>query len=86
MSAKDGSDKKKRMMSIEMKHEIIEKHEQNVCGVDLARQYKRSKSTVCTILNQKEPIKAKKPAKGNTVISKLYSFVHEKLERLLLFG
>ena len=33
MSAKDGSDKYKRMMSLEMKHEIIDKHEHDVRGV-----------------------------------------------------
>ena len=49
MSAKDGSDKKKRMMSLEIKHEIIEKTEQGLHGVDLARQCKQSTSTICTI-------------------------------------
>ena len=49
MSAKDGSDKKKRMMSLEMKHKIIEKHKQRVCGVDLERQHVWSTSTICTI-------------------------------------
>ena len=37
MSAKNGCDKKKMMMSLEMKHEIIEKHEQCVRVVDLSR-------------------------------------------------
>ena len=50
ISAKDGSDKKKRIMSLEMKHKIIEKHEQGVCGVDMARKYKRNTSTICKIL------------------------------------
>ena len=36
------------MMSLEMKHEIIEKHEQCVHGVDLAIQYECSTSTICT--------------------------------------
>ena len=76
MSAKDGSDKKRRMMSLEMKHEIIEKHEQGVCGVDLARQCVQSTSTICTISKQKESIKAIKPANGITMISKLCTSVH----------
>ena len=79
MSAKDGSDKKKKMMSLEMKHDIIEKHEKGVRG-DLARQYERSTSTICTILKQKESIEAIKPAKGITIISKLRTSVHEDAE------
>ena len=73
MSAKDGSDKKKRMMTLEMKQKIIEEHEQGVRGVDLARQYERS---TFTILKQKVSIKAMKPANGITIISKLRTSVH----------
>lgn len=83
-SAKDSSDKKKRMMSLEIKHEIIEKHEQGVRVVDLARQYERSTSTICTILKQKDSIKAVKPAKGITIISKRRTSVHEETEDMLL--
>ncbi|GFS61351.1 hypothetical protein NPIL_490461 [Nephila pilipes] len=36
------SSAKKKMMSIELKREIIEKHEQGVRVVDLSRQYGRS--------------------------------------------
>ena len=68
ISAMDGSDKKKRMMSLEMKHEIIKKHEQGVRGVHLARQYKQSTSTMCTILKQEESIKAMKLSKGITIV------------------
>ena len=84
MNANGGIDRRKRMMSLEMKHEIIEKHEQGVRCVDLARQYERNTSTICTILKQKESIKAINPAKGITIISKLRTSVHEQMERLLL--
>ena len=84
MSAKDGSDEKKRTMSLEMKHEIIESHEQGVCGVDLVRQYEQSTSQICTILKKRESINTINPAKGITVISKLWTSVHEEMERLLL--
>ena len=84
MSAKDGGDKKKKMMLLEMKHEIIEKHEQGVRCVDLVRQYKQSTSTICKILKQKESIKTMKPASGITTISKHRTSVHEGMERLML--
>ncbi|XP_008104149.1 uncharacterized protein LOC103278141 [Anolis carolinensis] len=76
--------KKKRMMCLDIKHEIIKKHEQGVRVVDLARQYNRSPSMICTILKQKESIKATTPAKGITIISKLRSPVHGEMEELLL--
>ena len=58
MSAKDGSDKKRRMMSLKMKHVIVEKHEEGVRGVGLVRQYEWCTSTICGTLKQKESIKA----------------------------
>nr|XP_060615591.1 uncharacterized protein LOC132765319 [Anolis sagrei ordinatus] len=76
--------KKKRMMCLDIKHEIIRKHEQGVRVVDLARQYNRSPSMICTILKQKESIKATTPAKGVTIISKLRTAVHGEMEELLL--
>lgn len=74
----------KKMMSIELKREIIEKNEQGVRVADLARQYGRSTSTICTVLKQKESIKGITPAKGVTIISKLRSSLHEKMEKLLM--
>ncbi|GBL80913.1 hypothetical protein AVEN_26323-1 [Araneus ventricosus] len=74
----------KKMMSIELKREIIEKDEQGVRIADLARQYGRSTSTICTVIKQKESIKGITPAKGVTIISKLRSSLHEKMEKLLM--
>ncbi|GBO43886.1 Tigger transposable element-derived protein 1 [Araneus ventricosus] len=71
-------------MSIELKRETIEKNEQGVRVTDLARQYGRSTSTICTVLKQKELIKGITPAKGVTIISKLRSSLHEKMEKLLM--
>ncbi|XP_067326511.1 probable inactive protein kinase DDB_G0270444 isoform X1 [Anolis sagrei] len=76
--------KKKRMMCLDTKHEIIEKHEQGVRVADLARQYDRNTSTICSILKQKESIKAVAPAKGIKIISKLRTSAHEEMEKLLL--
>ncbi|GFT68133.1 tigger transposable element-derived protein 1 [Nephila pilipes] len=78
------SSAKKKMMSIELKREIIEKHEQGVRVVDLSRQYGRSTSMICTVLKQKESIKGVTPAKGLTIISKLRTSLHENMEKLLM--
>ncbi|GBM58246.1 Tigger transposable element-derived protein 1 [Araneus ventricosus] len=69
----------KKMMSVELKREIIKKNQQGVRVADLARQYGRSTSTICTVLKQKESIKGITPAKGVTIISKLRSSLHEKM-------
>ncbi|XP_064094339.1 tigger transposable element-derived protein 1-like [Macrobrachium nipponense] len=71
-------------MTIEIKHEIIEKHESGVRVTELARQYERSTSTKCTILKQKDAIKSTKPSKGLIILSKLRSDIHNEMERLLL--
>ncbi|KAM3922941.1 tigger transposable element-derived protein 1-like [Leptodactylus fuscus] len=75
---------KKRMMSIEMKQELIKLHEKRTRVIELARMYERSTSTICTILKQKDIIKSAIPAKGTTVLSQLRTSVHEEMERLLL--
>ncbi|PVD37059.1 hypothetical protein C0Q70_04052 [Pomacea canaliculata] len=73
---------KKKMMSIELKREIVEKHEQGVRVIDLARMYGRSTSMICSELKQ-ELIKGTTPARGVTIISKLRTSLHEKMEKLL---
>ncbi|UYV81469.1 hypothetical protein LAZ67_20001281 [Cordylochernes scorpioides] len=78
------SSAKKKMMSIELKREIIEKHEQGVRVVDLSRQYGRSTSMICSVLKRKESIKSVTPAKGLTIISKLRTSLHENMEKLLM--
>ncbi|XP_068234375.1 putative CENPB DNA-binding domain-containing protein 1 [Palaemon carinicauda] len=83
-SANKGSEKKKHMMTVEMKDEINEKHESGVRVIELARQYERSTSTICTTLKQKDAMKTTKPSKGVTILSKLCSDIHDEMERLLL--
>ncbi|XP_059512727.1 programmed cell death 1 ligand 2 isoform X2 [Myotis daubentonii] len=72
------------MMCIELKKEIIEKHDGGVCVIDLAKQDERSTSTTCTTLKQKESIQATTPAKGVTMISKQRTSTHENMEELLM--
>ena len=50
-----------------MKPDVIDKHERGVRVSDLAKQYDRPAST---ILKQKDAIKAVKPTKGMTILSK----------------
>jgi len=45
---------KKVMLSLEIKQEIVEKHERGVRVSELAKQYDRNMSTISTILKQKE--------------------------------
>ncbi|GIX85769.1 hypothetical protein CDAR_241951 [Caerostris darwini] len=78
------SSSKKKMMSIELKREFIEKHEQGVRVVDLSRQYGRSTSMICSVLKRKESIKSVTPAKGLMIISKLRTTLHENMEKLLM--
>lgn len=84
ISAKDSGEKKKKMISIEVKQEIIDKHEHGVRVLELARQYGRSTSTICNILKQKDAIRSATPAKGTTVLSPLRTNIHEEMEKLLL--
>lgn len=74
------------MICIELKKEIIEKHDQGVRVVDLTKQYELSTSTICTILKQKESIKAITLAKGVKIINKQRTFLHENMEKLLMVG
>ncbi|XP_070253222.1 putative CENPB DNA-binding domain-containing protein 1 [Myotis yumanensis] len=83
VSAEDSAEKK-QMMCIELKKEIIEKHDQGVHVIDLAKQYERSTSTIYTILKQKESIQATAPAKGVKIISKQRTSIHENMEKLLM--
>ncbi|CAM1306297.1 Uncharacterised protein r2_g1601 [Pycnogonum litorale] len=83
-SGSSGEKRKKVTLSLELKQEIIEKHERGVRVSDLAKQYGRNMSTISTIIKQKEAIKSVKPSKGITIISKRRSPTLEEMERLLL--
>ncbi|XP_069172253.1 tigger transposable element-derived protein 1-like [Procambarus clarkii] len=71
--AKDSVGKgKKATITVEVKKEIIAKHERGVRVVDLVREYGRTSSTICTILKRKEQFKTLEVAKGVTKAKKLY--------------
>ncbi|XP_066531040.1 tigger transposable element-derived protein 1-like [Hoplias malabaricus] len=74
----------KKPITINMKIEIIKKHGEGMRVVDLAKEYGRNKSTICTIIKQKETLLATKPAKGLKIISKRRSNLNDDMEELLL--
>ncbi|XP_014768199.1 tigger transposable element-derived protein 1-like [Octopus bimaculoides] len=84
VNTKDNAEKKKKLITIEPKKESIDKHERGVRVVDIARQYDRIMSTICTTLKKKDAIEAVTIAKGVSRLSKQRITVHERMEILLL--
>ncbi|XP_068247841.1 tigger transposable element-derived protein 1-like [Palaemon carinicauda] len=80
----DVKGKKRMMLSMKMKMDIIKKYEAGMWLSVLTKEYGRNLSTIGTILKQKEAIKAATPSKGVTVFSSKRSHVHNEMERLLL--
>ncbi|XP_067141805.1 tigger transposable element-derived protein 1-like isoform X2 [Centruroides vittatus] len=70
--------------TIEMKKELIAKHESGMRVKDLAAMFKMPKSTVCTILKNKNAIKAANVAKGVTTLTSKRSHIIEEMEKRLL--
>ena len=75
--------RKKEMILLEVKKEIIRKHEGGMRLTDLAKEYGKSASTIATILKMKEKIAGRDAAKGVTRVSKQWPPVLE-VEKLLL--
>ena len=68
---------------IDVKKEIIAKHENGVRVSDLATQFGMAKSTICTILKTRETIKKADVARGVTVITKQRSqTIEEEVKNL----
>ncbi|CAH2327525.1 tigger transposable element-derived 1-like, partial [Pelobates cultripes] len=76
--------RKKKMILLEDKKEIIRKHVGGMRLTDLAKEYGRSASTIGTILTMKEKITGRDAAKGVTRVSKQRPPVLEEVEKLLL--
>ena len=55
---------------MDVKKEIIAEHENGVRLSDLAAQFGMAKSTICTVLRNRERIKKADVARGVTVITK----------------
>ncbi|BFZ12502.1 hypothetical protein BsWGS_15541 [Bradybaena similaris] len=81
---KSAEKKKRVVLSIETKQEIINKYEKGIRLVDLAKEYGHNPSTIGTILKQKEALTAATLSKGLSIMSKRRSSAHDEMERLLL--
>ncbi|XP_034954627.2 tigger transposable element-derived protein 1-like [Zootoca vivipara] len=82
----DKSCKAKRILNritIEVKKEIISKHESGVRVCDLAKQFGVAKSTVSSILKNKEAIKGANVARGVKTLTRQRTQTIEEVEKLL---
>ena len=78
--------RKNTKIMIDVKKEIITKHENGVRASDLATQFGMAKSTICTILKNRETIKKADVARGVPVITKQRSQkTEEELMHKVLF-
>ncbi|XP_068225228.1 putative CENPB DNA-binding domain-containing protein 1 [Palaemon carinicauda] len=75
--------KKKAMLLMETKLEIVKKYESGMRLSVIAKECGRNPSTIGTIRKQKTAIKAATPSKGVTVFSNKKTHVHDEKERLL---
>ena len=75
--------RKNTNIMIDVKKEIIAKHENGVRASDLATQFGMAKSTICTILKNRGAIKKADVARGVTVITKQVSqTIEEEVKNL----
>ena len=70
--------------SIKFKKELIATYESGVRVSVLAKEFGMAKSTISTILKNKDQLKASDVAKGSSVLSKQRPQVLEEVEKLLL--
>jgi transposase len=83
MVEKEGG-KKKEMITVEVKKEIIGKHEQGMQVAAIARFYKKSTSTISTVLKKTEELRGLNVAKGVMRVSKQRPRILKDVEKLLL--
>ncbi|XP_013007869.1 tigger transposable element-derived protein 1-like isoform X2 [Cavia porcellus] len=84
VQGKNGKKKVLKKITIALKKEIVEKHEHGIRVTDLALEYKMAKSTISTILKNRDAIKGANVAKGVTTLTKQRTQVLEEVEKLLL--
>jgi hypothetical protein len=78
------SGKKKEMITLEVKKETIGKYEKAMQAAAIARFYKKSTSTISTVLKKKEELRGLDVAQGVTRVSKQRPRILEDVEKLLL--
>ena len=72
------------MITMDMNKEIIKKRDRGVSVTDICRIYRKSSSTICTILKQKDNIIAVDWSKGVTRITKNCLPITDDVEKLLV--
>ena len=83
-SRKAAGEEKRVRKSIEFKKELITKYKSGVRVSVFAKEFDMAKSTISTILKNKDQLKASDVAKGSSVLSKHRPQVLEEVEKLLL--
>ncbi|XP_067930250.1 tigger transposable element-derived protein 1-like [Watersipora subatra] len=79
-----GEGRRKKMISMAMKQEIINKYEEGARIVNIAKEYGRNQSTIGTIIKNRKAIKASKASKGTTILASQRTSINDEMERLLL--
>ncbi|KAJ7303346.1 hypothetical protein JRQ81_012289 [Phrynocephalus forsythii] len=82
-AAESGKMRKEKIL-LEVKKEIIQKHQEGARVIDIAKRYGKNPSTIVTILKNKEKIIGREAAKGVSRISKNRPPVLDEVEKLLL--
>lgn len=82
--SKKKSGKKRQPITIDMKKQIIKKYEEGVTLTQLAHLYDRSKSTINTIVKDKDKFKAATASHGITKLVKSRNSVTDEMENLLM--
>nr|XP_020633897.1 tigger transposable element-derived protein 1-like isoform X5 [Pogona vitticeps] len=75
---------KKKIISIQLKKDIIRMHDRGMRVTELAAAYNMAKSTISSILKKKNILKGIDVAKGVTILTKIRTPLIEKVEKLLL--
>ncbi|KAJ7316369.1 hypothetical protein JRQ81_002531 [Phrynocephalus forsythii] len=82
---KSKSKSKRRIISLELKKEIISRYENGARLMDLSKQYDMPRTTIATIIkNNKDMIKEADVAKGVSILTKSRPQSVEEMETLLL--
>jgi hypothetical protein len=73
---------KRKMITVEVKKEIIGKHEKDVQVAPIARFYKKPTSTISTVLKKKKELRGLDVAKGDTRVSKQRPRILKDVDKL----
>ncbi len=84
MDSTKKSEKTRQPITVAMKKEIIKKYEEGATITQLCRLYDRNKSTIGTIIKDKDKFNAATAPQGITKLVKTRNSVTDKMENLLM--